>query len=391
MSSRTPLRVLPPPPLESAVSPCARQEYHSCAQPASPQCGTEAEWLAWNQRQLEAFTPKHVPASDRERYAKSNSLLTFYEHCQSGVWEAVGRKRDRSPYTLQKETQALRWFARFSRPDEWPLSREWRGPSLWLLEHASGEFWSAFYDRCAKDLSPGTVKALRSHLAAILNHAVKVGAILRWQSPKTTSSLETVTRIYTPAEVERVYAALSLLVGAGLPEGLKLRTAFVLALNSGLRSGDLFCLGWSDVKTDAAGRAYLAVTASKTSKLQGLPLPPLVLRHLELLRAATGGRWLFEGLSAPEAADPEGSWAARYRNRLLRSIFEGQGIRDVTCPIHCCRSTFNERMESHAPGVGKWLLGHDCRDVNSTHYRNPNEAVWRAVLSFPQYPCFETV
>lgn len=382
----------PPETTHEPSTPSGQQEYASCRPPPSP-CGpADPAWLAWNQQQLGEFRPKHVPPAERDNYILSTSLVTFYEHCQGGRWEAVGRKLDRSPYTIQKELQSLRWFVRFTKPADWPPERDWSGPSLYFLERAGGEFWTQLYQRMRRELSAGTVKAARSHLAAVLNHAIKVGALLRWNHPKSQFQAEPAARIYTPDEVERVYRALSLLVAAGLPEAVRLRSAFVLALNSGLRSLDLFCLAWSDVKTDAMGRTYLSCLASKTSKLQGLPLHPLAFRHLELLRTLpVVSKWVFHGLSAPDSKDPEGSWQARYRNKLLRSIFEGQNLHDVECPIHCCRATFNERMESHAAGVGKFLLGHDCRDVNSQHYRNPNGTVWDAVMSLPQYPCFENL
>lgn len=344
----------------------------------------------WEQTQLARYQPRHVPEAERERYAATHGLLDLYDDCQIGRWERVGRKATRSPYTLQKEKQALRWFARFSRPAEWPDAKEWRGPSLQFIERASGQFWTDIYDRMRSELSAGTIASARSHISAILNHAVRIQAIRNWQMPHRSTSIETAVRILTPDEVASIYQALTRLIDVPLREAAALRTAFVVALHSGLRARDLFSLRWGNLITDSQGRGMLSLQASKTSKLQGIPLHRIAWQHIYWLACRQRGpddAPLFAGLSAPRAIDPEGSWQARFRARLLRSMLESLGMAGIDCPIHVCRATFNERMESHRPGVARFILGHSVADVNTRHYRSPSEDVWQAVLSFPSYPC----
>ncbi|TWT49055.1 hypothetical protein KOR42_39710 [Thalassoglobus neptunius] len=336
-------------------------------------------WQSWNSEQASEYCPRHVPPEEREHYARTTSLRQFYTDCLDGKWEAIGKK-GRCKGTAAKDRQSLNRWERYSRPADWV--GHWPGPSLALIDSGGGLLLERVFDAMLDSdrLSPNTVKSTRNHLMTIIRHAVEVKAIsnIPRSEPIPTSSK---TRIYTREEVTRILEALE-----NLPS---LRAAFLISLNVGARPVDLFCLKKSDLTRDLKRRRLIEFESRKTGKLQGVPISDETWKVIQPFAESGDSPYLFPDLGSPEALDPEKTSRARSRNQLLKLILRQVGITDISDtsgkPWQVARATCNERYESHAPGVGPFILGHSLSGVNARSYRDPTEAVHSAVNTLPPY------
>lgn len=338
----------------------------------------QSQWASWNSRNLNIYVPQHVPEEEREQYAEVTSLRQFYLDCGTR-WQAIGRKSTRANGTASKDRQALNRWEKFTRPDEW--QGEWPGPSLAFIEQVGEQYFDAVWATMeAGGLSRETVKSTRSHIQGIIRHAHRVRAIERIPSSLPLGKKDPETRIYTPAEVERIRKALE-----SFPF---LDAAFQLILDAGPRAVDAFSLRWDAIREDHLGRKILCFESHKTSKLQGIPLTRSSLEILGRL-PRTSEMMFGPAASSPDAKDPERSYQARLRNTQMKHLLISLGITDIVKPWQVARATCNERYESHAPGVGTFILGHSLTGVNARSYRQPTEAVHKAVQTLPAYTHIE--
>lgn len=341
-----------------------------------------SRWLAASRRLADETAPRHVPAELRDQYAATTSLRDFWEQCQAGRLEPIGRRK-RSAATVSKERQTLNRWERFTRPADWRDDEPWPGPAIGDV--TPGLLNQVFQRAAEAGLSAATISSFRSHLRTIFNHAASVGAIEQAPRFPVVDSHRQAVRIWSDEEIEAIYEALA--------EHKLLQSAFVLACNAGLRPVDLFLLRWDDLTEPAGNRpAVLEWTSRKTRKRQAVPLARVTWAHLERIRpmselAAEPG-WLFPGLSSPRCADPEKSREARARNRFMRDLLRRLKIRNAAKPWQICRATCNERYESVHEGVGQFILGHSLTGVNARSYREPSALIRRIVLELPQPPCF---
>jgi integrase len=330
-----------------------------------------------------------VPESERAGFCDSYTLRRLYADPVYGL-EAVRRERVATgrlaASSLAKDRQALSRWERFaSRPPDWPSGEPCEGaPLRWITDW----YVTAWVTAACKELSLSSVRSTWSHVRIVLNRAVEIQAIERAPQPewpKDDGSGRQAKELYGDRQLAEIYAAL-----AG---HVDLQVAFVVSVNAGLRTVDLFLLRWPDLRLQRE-RPVVEFTARKTGKRQCVPLAPCVVRQLDRWRRHQG--WLFpphemEGLVWPEltepaAADPERSRAARTRNARMKRVLRGIGIEPAK-PWQVGRLTCNERFERHRPGSGQFILGHS-RTLNSVSYREPSGLVYEAAATLPQPECF---
>lgn len=314
-----------------------------------------------------------VPEAERATYGQQATLRRFWMDCDpvTGRFEPMGRKT-RAKGTVDKERQALNRFENYSRPVDHPAGQPWGGPSLlWLAEHP--KYLDAVFARMGLQLSTATVAATKSHLMVILNHAVAMRAIPAKPKPEPIYREDGDVRILSPAELDALFNVLK-------PHP-QLLAATITALHCGPRAEDLFLLRWDSFLPDAQGRRIAKFTAQKTGKLQGIPILEPTWWFLDKLPRTSA--CVFDGLCSPDAKEPEKSRPARKRNVLMKFLCETAGIKNLPKPWQSLRRTCNERLETVAPGVGQFVLGHSLKGVNAENYRQPTEAVWAGMAKVP--------
>lgn len=343
--------------------------------------------------QSEQTTPI-VPDEERVAFCQTYTLRRLYDDRTYGL--AAHRAARVAAGTLSRNTlardrQALRLWARYApRPPVWPASEPWEGRPLVAID---GAYCTAALTAMRGDLAAATVRSTWSHLRIVLTRAVEIRAIEtaprpEWPRASARSASGRGRRVegrpravYSDAQLESIYAALT---GAA-----DLQTAFILSVNAGLRSVDLFGLRWGDVELDT-DRPAVTFVATKTGKSQSVPLAPVAVAALRRWRegcdAPDADALIWPGLSGGDAADPERSRAARRRNARMIAALRRAGITEDR-PWQRGRRTANERLERHREGAGQFVLGH-ARTLNARSYREPSELIRSAVATLPQPECF---
>ena len=120
--------------------------------------------------------------------------------------------------------------------------------------------------------------------------------------------------------------------------------------------------------------ASIEFVAKKTNKTQLLPLNATSAAALKAIRH--DGEFIWPGWQRQNATHVRKTW---------RKLCASAG---VDCVMEDFRKTCNSRYQSHAPGVGPWILGHSTIGVNATNYWNPTRDILTAMATFPQPACF---
>lgn len=335
-----------------------------------------------------------IPEVEREAFAGRCTLRGLYEDPVYGLRD-LRRQRVRdgtlAANTLGKDGQALnRWEKYSPRPGDWPEGRVWEGrPLAWITDQHCTDTVTAM----RKDLSGDTVRSTWNHLRVLLNRAVEVRALEKAPEPTWGKSVgkRAAKELYDDVQLAAIYGAL-----AG---EIDLQIAFVVSVNAGLRSVDLFLLRWENFSLQR-DRPVVEFTARKTGKRQTVPLGPVTVKQLERWRKVSGtlgnsplagasgftGGLVWPGLTDQAAGDPERSRQARGRNARMKAVLAGLGI-EHEHPWQVGRLTCNERLERWRPGSGQFVLGH-VATLNSTSYREPSGLIYEAVTTLPQPAAF---
>ena len=347
--------------------------------PVETNAEQRADLEAYAARIAADYRDQEIPAAEREQVRKSMTLRRFYES-----WMLPERLRrveagKLSRGSLGKDRQALARWERFTRPDDWPAGQSWGGIPLGFI---TGRYLDEFLSVLREGgLAAATVFSTWTHLRTILNHAVTVKALEAAPKPRPLGVPVTDTQIYSELQIGTIFDALA-------PEP-PLQVAFVLAINCGPRSVDLFTLRWEQQRLTAA-RPLLKYESRKTGKLQGIPLAACTVSHLRRLtdrHLFPEAGPIFPGLSSPGSRDPEKSRPARRRTRRFKELLRIARIDPPAKPFQVARATCNERYESHQEGVGQFLLGHSLT-LNARSYRQPSRMIREAVETIPQPPQF---
>ena len=195
---------------------------------------------------------------------------------------------------------------------------------------------------------------------------------------------------YTEEQLVGVYELLGKLAHA-----VEHQVAWVLGVNTGPRTEDLYGLMWHvNVRLDQSP-PFLIYVAAKTRKKHWIPLAPVTVAQL---RRLTVGRLFVEGplfpsLSGHRCQDPGRSRAARKRTAEIKQALVEVGLTiagDYEKPVQVLRSTCNSRYKNHRPLVGHLIThGPDYSDVNTAYYDDWRPRIVEAVMSLPQPGAFE--
>ena len=335
-----------------------------------------------------------IPEADRQSFAEGHTLRGLYEHVQYGM-EAQRLARvtagTLAAASVAKDRQAInRWEQYSPRPAGWLEGQDWQGrPLAWITDQHATDTVAAMRE----GLSGQSVRSTWAHLRTIFLHAVRVKALARPPEPEwgKGDAGRAAKELYGDRQLVEIYRAL---------EGqADLQVAFVVSVNVGPRTVDLFRLRWENFSLQR-DRPVVEFTARKTGKRQVVPLGPVTVAQLERWRKISGtlgqsplageagfcGGLVWPGLTDADAADPERSRPARERNARFKAVLSGLGI-EVEKPWQVGRLTCNERLERHRPGSGQFVLGH-ANTLNSISYREPSGMVFEAVTTLPQPACF---
>lgn len=131
------------------------------------------------------------------------------------------------------------------------------------------------------DLSPHTIETTIGTVLTILRFAELYDLIDR--APRKGEPLRRMrNRKFVPSvgDIDVMYRRADLTEWPKLPKSGDFWRAFlVVSYFTGLRFGDIFRLGWDDVKDDA-----IVFQASKTGKVHTFPMHPVLRAHLETMR-----------------------------------------------------------------------------------------------------------
>lgn len=144
------------------------------------------------------------------------------------------------------------------------------------------------------------------------------------------------------------------------------RAAIVLALNAGPRTWDLFRLRWSDIRWDEFRYGSVRFRATKTGKLQRIPLNRAARIHLQYLQSlGLSAELVFPGFRKNKSF--YAAWA-----RICKAA-------NVNAPFESFRKTCSTLHDDVIGGVGEWICGHSVRGTNAKNYQNPTNRVFRAI------------
>jgi len=108
----------------------------------------------------------------------------------------------------------------------------------------------------------------------------------------------------------------------------------IIAVNTGLRVGDMLKLKWEHFKDNRRG--FILVVEGKTSKARRIDLNESISKAVEHFRNVTPHSFMFKS--------QKGSvYSIQQINRLLKSIFEREA-KDLNISSHSLRKTFGRRV-----------------------------------------------
>lgn len=179
----------------------------------------------------------------------------------------------------------------------------------------------------------------------------------------------------------------------GIPPVRLWRVALLLLWSFGARTEDhFFGLTWDLVDLN---RGLMRFTAEKTSKLQGVPLTPLVRKALQSIKSCTSQ--IFAGVSTCGTWSKNFGWHPGYYTTWSRDILaaghfeinrgpeelqkasrEWPDTRPNLMPNHF-RKTAVTQLNCYSDKAGAWVAAHHIPGVTAMHYDTPDERIIRAV------------
>lgn len=332
--------------------------------------------LAYAESVKRDFRDPVVPEKDRLLLQNTLDLRKFYCDWLLPEHERRVSAGKMASGTLSKYRQALNYWERHSRPDDWPPERPWQGVPIGAI---TALYLAWVLSRLQQVTSEATARSTWNHLRAIFNHAVKVRALDFAPCPQRDKPAGQIVEVYKPEQIETAYRSLA--------DYVDLQVAFVVALNVGTRTVDTFLLRWEGVNWDAE-RPTISFRSKKTGKTQTIPLAPITVEQLRRLPSYGRDSFLFPNRTSPAAKDPERSKPALRRRTLIRTLFGHAGIH-FPKPFQVARSTCNTRLNSTPGfnGAGVFVLGHGLT-LNSKSYMDPSDFIFQAVNAVKQPACF---
>jgi integrase len=231
----------------------------------------------------------------------------------------------------------------------------------------------------ASKLAPATVRVEMKTVAAIFNHARRLGLI----ATNPAASVELPERIrqvkrktFTPAQVE-------LLLKEARGEW---RTVILLGYCAGLRLSDAVGLTWDAV--DFAGNC-LKVQTRKTDDYLEIPMHPALHAHLSRLAGDSGGPICSE-LAAVSVGGRSGLskqfLAIMRRAGISNEAADTGGQRQLSqLSFHALRASFNSALANKGVDqeLRRKLTGHKSDAVNDRYTQHERETLRTAVEKLP--------
>lgn len=231
----------------------------------------------------------------------------------------------------------------------------------------------------AASLAPRSIHHARAVLRTALARAVRHGLVARnvaaLAEPPRVERHE--AQSLSPAEVRRLLAA---------AEGHRLRPLLVLAVASGMRSGELRGLQWRDVDWKAGtvtvrrslqrlDGVFLAVEPKTAKSRRTLPLPEVALQALrdhqqQQAAAPVSGAYIFTRADG-QPLHPTTAW------RALQTVLGDAGL--PAMPFHALRHTAASLLLAQGthPRVVMELLGHSTIALTMNTYSHVIPALER--------------
>ncbi len=200
--------------------------------------------------------------------------------------------------------------------------------------------------------------------------------------PSRLPEEETLPRIFSYEELNSLYRACDAQTWPRRNPAIIWKTIIVMHHCLGPRTYDLLELNWEDVDWDFKGLGAVSFQATKTRKLQRLPLAPVARKHLEKLKEVSlSSKKVFPGFSYSNTTTVNRHWKKLAKRAGLSGNPHMEDMRKT------CNTDYNDRW----PGVGDWILGHSLGGVNARNYYNPTRIVLKAVQELPRPSAFDSL
>lgn len=278
----------------------------------------------------------------------------------------IERQIDRGEYMPKKKKEVLfrvwaAWYLEWSKLNK----RSWKRDKNFLdhlvpffkrmvLKDITPRLIEDYKRKRKQEVSGTTVNRELSCLKHMLNMAIDEGIIVQNPVKKVRFFPEnnTIERILTPSEKERLIAE---------SKGY-LRVFIIIALNTGMRKGEILSLKWSQVDFT---RGFIKAEQSKSGKTRTIPMNSLVGSTLrELIQEAESKEYVF--------------WNPKTNKHIMdvkkgfKKACEAAGIKNLRC--HDLRHNFaSSLVESGVDIVTvSQLLGHSDINLTAKRYSHPS-------------------
>lgn len=339
-----------------------------------------------------------LSAADLRAAQREMNLMSIYERYLA-PWRTRRMKDGKvKKNTLQKERQSVRCFSMWDMdparaPAEWPRGIAWKGlPASYLCQKYFEDWIKA---RLHRGMAIATMDARWNHVRTVMNMLKQMGIVPEVPTIEFAPIERQFHAAYGDPDddlVPTIYSDDQLVAAYQQMHEPDLRCAWVLGINCGARTVDLFQMRWQrDIRLGARPEVYY--TARKTGRRHWVPLHPFTI--VQLRRLIYVQRHLdpdephglvFPRLTSARAEDPEKSLPARWRNKRIKIVLAKAGIAvegDIDKPWQVLRSTCSSRLNNHKPGAGRLVTHGKDADVNSTYYWNHHPTLVDAIASMP--------
>lgn len=195
--------------------------------------------------------------------------------------------------------------------------------------------------------------------------------------------------VLTAEEVTRLWRACkhaTYPTGGQFPAPKLHRVTIVLFWFYGPRTLDNIGMHWK--KNILWRESLVSFEAMKTSKLQGLPLHPVVVEHLKSIKGHS--ERVFPGFNTAGCRFKTGKWKNGYQTTWRRDILENANLELPATYRH-----FRERVVTEfndlGHNLGDWITAHHIPGVGPQNYDLPTRQIREAMLAAPFPECFNEI
>lgn len=214
------------------------------------------------------------------------------------------------------------------------IPRDWNDRELTSFQQS--DIHNLIYETIGSQLSPGTLKGYLKMMKRIFEMAVHEGALIK--NPATGLMVQ------VPKSAQKVLTAqeAELLLKAGKETNHSFYPVWAFALMTGMRSGEMYAVKWTDInleaniiQVDKQWTSKTGICPTKTRESRVVPISPdLKLLLLELkMERQHDNEFVLPHLQ---------HWKKGLQARVLREFCKGLGITEIK--FHDLRATFITNM-----------------------------------------------